>query len=737
VEDGPASDPAALAGAVLDEEAKRQAEQAARSEVTVLPDDLLPGVGAEQMPLKETLRVGGPAMITVLALLSMTEQFERVALGVLAPDVQETLNVSDTTLIGIAAFGGISLVLGAIPLAWLADRMSRVRIVWVASLGWAAASVLNGLVVNPFQMFCTRVMIGFGQSYSLPVFASLLTDTYPIQGRSRIFGAYFVAQPLGTLVGPFAAGAIAEAAGGPEGWRWVFFAFAIPPAVLGVVAAVLLRDPPRGHFEQELVLGGQLERPDTGPELPVSMSAAYQRLKKIKTFYFICVGIGVLGFALVAVPVQLGLLLDDDYGYGAFTRGWMTSLIGIGSVASIPVAGVLYDRLFRRNPAFVVRLAGGLIVAYGFFVLLATRMQEPALLIICFSLASACTSAAFVSAGPIVGAVAPYRIRTQAFALVPVFLFLMGGFFGGLIAGAISDAHGERTALAVVAPIAALIGGALFAYGSRFIKRDISLAVEELLEEQEETRRMSARPEEIPQLQVRNLDYSYGPVQVLFDIGLEVRKGEVLALLGTNGAGKSTLLRALSGLGIPDRGVVRLKGRTLTYVDAEVRFRQGIVQLRGGHGVFAGLTVDENLKAALLGTPRGLADGAARTDAVLELFPVLAEQRKLAARDLSGGQQQMLALAMALLHDPELLLIDELSLGLAPVVVQELLTVVERLKGEGLTMVVVEQSVNVALAVADRAVFMEKGRIRFEGPAEELARRDDLVRAVFLGGEEG
>jgi ABC-type branched-subunit amino acid transport system ATPase component len=313
----------------------------------------------------------------------------------------------------------------------------------------------------------------------------------------------------------------------------------------------------------------------------------------------------------------------------------------------------------------------------------------------------------------------------------------MGGFFGGLIAGAISDAHGERTALAVVAPLAALVGGALFTYGSRFIKRDISLAVEELLEEQEETRRMSASPEDIPQLQVRNLDYSYGPVQVLFDVGLEVRKGEVLALLGTNGAGKSTLLRALSGLGIPDRGVVRLKGRTLTYVDAEVRFREGVVQLRGGHGVFPELTVEENLRAALLGTPRGTTDGATRTGAVLELFPALSSQRRLAARDLSGGQQQMLALAMALLHDPELLLIDELSLGLAPVVVQELLTVVERLKGEGLTMVVVEQSVNVALAVADRAVFMEKGRIRFEGPAEELARRDDLVRAVFLGGEEG
>jgi ABC-type branched-subunit amino acid transport system ATPase component len=128
---------------------------------------------------------------------------------------------------------------------------------------------------------------------------------------------------------------------------------------------------------------------------------------------------------------------------------------------------------------------------------------------------------------------------------------------------------------------------------------------------------------------------------------------------------------------------------------------------------------------------------AVREQRVLELFPSLAERRGVLARDLSGGQQQMLALAMALMHDPELLLIDELSLGLAPVVVQELLGVVEQLKANGQTMIIVEQSLNIALAVADRAVFMEKGRVRFEGDAQELAQRDDLVRAVFLGGEGG
>jgi ABC-type branched-subunit amino acid transport system ATPase component len=460
-------------------------------------------------------------------------------------------------------------------------------------------------------------------------------------------------------------------------------------------------------------------------------------MKKIKTFYYICTGIGVLGFALVAVPVQLSLLLEDSYGYGAFTRGWMTSLTWAASLLAIPVAAFVYDRLFRRDPLLVVRLAGSFVVAYGVFLFLAMRFQNPALLLTGVALAHACTSCAFVSVGPIIGAVAPYRMRTQAFALIPVFIFLMGGFFGGILAGALSDAHGERTALTIVAPLAGTIGGALFMYGARFLKRDISLSVEELLEEQAELRRMSAHPDEIPVLQVHNLDFSYGPVQVLFDINFELTRGEVLALLGTNGAGKSTLLRAISGLGIPDRGVVRLNGRTLTYVDAELRFRQGIVQLRGGGGVFPDLNVRENLHTALLTTKASRADKQARIDRVLSTFPALANRHTVLARDLSGGQQQMLALAMALVHEPEVLLIDELSLGLAPLVVEELLGVVQGLKSRGQTMIVVEQSLNVALAFADRAVFMEKGRVQFEGPARELAERDDLVRAVFLGGEGG
>src|SRR5580765_3287782 len=356
------AEPAVLAAAVLTAEASRQEEQAARSAVTILPDDLLPGVGEEQMRLGEALRAGGAATVVMLALITVAEQLERAAGGVLAPDIQDSLHMSDTTLIGVTAFGGVALVLGAIPLAWLADRVSRVRIVWIATIGWGLAMALNGLVVNPFQLFCTRIGVGFGQAYSVPVFASLLTDTYPIQGRARVYSMYWLSQPVGLLIGPFLAGAIADAAGGPEGWRTTYIVLASIPLLLAFVSMALLREPARGRYEQELVLGEVLATSPARTELPVSMSTAYARLKKIKTFYYICVGIGVLGFALVAVPVQIGLLLDDSYGYGAYTRGWMLSLTSIASLIAIPLAGLAYDRLFRRNPMLVVRLAGSFVI---------------------------------------------------------------------------------------------------------------------------------------------------------------------------------------------------------------------------------------------------------------------------------------------------------------------------------------------------------------------------------------
>ena len=182
---------------------------------------------------------------------------------------------------------------------------------------------------------------------------------------------------------------------------------------------------------------------------------------------------------------------------------------------------------------------------------------------------------------------------------------------------------------------------------------------------------------------------------------------------------------------------MRLGGRTITYTSPQLRAALGVHQLPGGKGVFPGMTVHQNLTMGAYIHRRDRDDVTGRIDRVLELFPDLAQRQGQGAASLSGGQRQMLALARVLLHDPEILLIDELSLGLAPTVVQDLLVIIERLQEQGQTIIIVEQSLNVALAVADRAIFLEKGQIRFEGPAQELLERDDLARAVFLGREGG
>lgn len=238
-------------------------------------------------------------------------------------------------------------------------------------------------------------------------------------------------------------------------------------------------------------------------------------------------------------------------------------------------------------------------------------------------------------------------------------------------------------------------------------------------------------------LRVRDLDFAYGPLQVLFGVSLDVRPGEALALLGTNGAGKSTLLRVVAGLEAPKAGSVVFAGRDITGAPAERLVAEGLVLVPGGRSVFTDMTVAENLEMQALPVRRRPRLARERLDRVLATFPRLAERRSQLAGRLSGGEQQQLALAKALLLDPVLLCIDELSLGLAPVVVGELLAIVRELHARGTTLVLVEQSLNIAAQLCERAVFLEKGAVRFEGRTADLLARDDLARAVFFGSAAG
>ena len=218
------------------------------------------------------------------------------------------------------------------------------------------------------------------------------------------------------------------------------------------------------------------------------------------------------------------------------------------------------------------------------------------------------------------------------------------------------------------------------------------------------------------------LNAGYGGRQVLFGVEIDIKEGEIVALLGTNGAGKSTLLKSISGVVEADRGAVVLDGRDITHAPPNEIAALGISQMPGGQGVFGSLTVDENLRLAGW-VRRRHGDVDAAIEEVLTIFPVLRQRLAASAADLSGGQQQMLALGMAFVAKPRVLLIDELSLGLAPVVVGQLLPLVRRLADDGMAVILVEQSVNVALTLAERAYFMERGTIRFSGPTAELLKR--------------
>ncbi|HEX3705841.1 MAG TPA: ATP-binding cassette domain-containing protein [Mycobacteriales bacterium] len=235
-------------------------------------------------------------------------------------------------------------------------------------------------------------------------------------------------------------------------------------------------------------------------------------------------------------------------------------------------------------------------------------------------------------------------------------------------------------------------------------------------------------------LDVRNVSFSYGSLQVLFDVSLNVRAGEALALLGSNGAGKTTLLRVVAGLERPQAGRLFFDGEDITNTTAERLPGRGLLLVSGGNGVFADMTVEDNLEMAALPARRQRQSLRQRRAQVFDVFPHLAQRLDRRAGTLSGGEQQQLALAKALLLEPRLLCIDELSLGLAPIIVAQLMEIVRNIQASGVALILVEQSLNIAAEMCDRAVFMEKGEIRFEGAPGDLLEREDLARAAFLGG---
>jgi branched-chain amino acid transport system ATP-binding protein len=232
-------------------------------------------------------------------------------------------------------------------------------------------------------------------------------------------------------------------------------------------------------------------------------------------------------------------------------------------------------------------------------------------------------------------------------------------------------------------------------------------------------------------LYFENVSTFYGKIQALHDVNVEVRQGEIVTLIGANGAGKSTLLMTLCGSPQASSGSIRYQGEELVGMDTPQIMRKSIAVVPEGRRVFARLTVEENLAmGGFFGTS---ADNQVQLDKVLHLFPRLKERFSQRAGTMSGGEQQMLAIGRALMSKPTLLLLDEPSLGLAPIIIQQIFDIIEQLRKDGVTVFLVEQNANQALKLADRGYVLENGRIVMQGSGQELLN-DPRVRDAYLGG---
>ena len=722
-----------LSSAILDdEEARARAAEVAKRDV-LFEDAALPGVGVEELSLRDGLRRGGMLTFGTLAAIEAFDELEGAALSVLGPDVANTFNVSDGTITFITAASAAFYMLGAAPMGWMADRMRRIPIVAIATIAFSFFSFATGLAMSAFMLFWLRFGAGIAKANSLTIHPALLADAYPIGIRGRMYALEKGISQVAGTISPILVGAVATVAGGDEGWRWAYLIFSIPIAVMGCFA-LRLPEPERGQWEKREVLGGSLKPEEA---MDISAEAAFARIWRIDTIRYMTIALVALGFALFPAGSIQSFFLKEEFGLDALERGLAMSPTALGLLLFLPLIGKRFDQTFKRDPNRALRILGALLFPLAATVPIQYFMPNVLLFVAWGVVNGTLLGASFSMIGPAVQTVLPYRLRSMGMAIIMFFMFAIGAVGGGLLASFLQDEIGERSTIITVTVIAMPLGAFYIMRGASRMRRDLSLVVSELKEEEEEQQRRAEPDASVPALQLHNIDFSYGQVQVLFDLSFEVQHGETLALLGTNGAGKSTALRVVTGLNTPERGIIRLGGRTITFATPEQRVAMGIQMLPGGGGVFRSMTIGDNILVGAGPYRRDRAALSQRLDYVFELFPMLKDRQLELAGDLSGGQQQMLALARVMLHQPRILLIDELSLGLAPSVVAEILELVESLKSAGQTMIVVEQSLNVALAIAERAIFLEKGEVRFEGRTSDLAGRDDIARAVFLGDEGG
>jgi branched-chain amino acid transport system ATP-binding protein len=608
-------------------------------------------------------------------------------------------------------------------LGYYGDRVRRMPLMIGGAVVQGAFCILAGR--GGIGMLILGVsMMNLGGGLAGPLSAirySVVADYIPPHLRARAFTVETTGGNAGRLIGPVFGGFMAASIG----WR---SGFAVCGAVLllTALAYVWLREPARG--ESDRAAAGVADSGVAPPPPPLGEALrAVWAVRTLRRIYLalpvVALGGGVL-YGLNFVKLQ------TDFGVDVGTFGVLGTIGAlIGVFANLGMAPVV-DRFTAVNPAKNMLLIGSVMVAAGFVLVGMTLAPWLVLALPLSVLWQAMGGLLGPAQNTLPSLVVPPRIRSFGLSLMAVWS-LPGTLIAGPLILLIGGQYGTLAGMLTVLPLY-LFGAFMYWSGQPLIAHDMRAAQAAAIAERETKRDRDGRRSI---LVCRDVDVTYSGVQVLFGVDLDVADGEIVALLGTNGAGKSTLLRAISGLSEASNGAIFFDGRDITHLPTQSIARAGVVMVLGGRAIFPNLSVEENLQAATWTTASDADFVRTQMHRVLdEFFPALRRRLHERAGTLSGGEQQMLALGQAFLMKPRLLMIDELSLGLAPSVVEQLLTILRAIHAQGTTIILVEQSVNLALTIAERAVYVEKGEVRFVGPTAELLDRPDVMRSVFLAG---
>jgi len=668
-----------------------------------------------------TLSGGHPVYpLIILFGLNAVDELDRTAFGILLPEIREHFGLDLSAMLGIVALSSIGALALQVPIAQLADRHRRVPLAVIGAIVWGLFSGMTGLALGLIMLTIARSGSSIGKAVIDPTHNSLIADLYPVERRSQVYSVHRAANAIGAFVGPLSAGLLAYS----FGWRAPFILFVIPTIIFALLAT-RIREPVRGRFEREAA--GASAEVVALEETKPSMSESWRTAHKVASLRRIWAAFPFLAIAFVGFGALASVLYDQVFGLDERARGVAAATTEPFQLFGIIIGARIAARRIGNDLQALVRFLGTLAVIASFGSVAFALAPNVFIAVAVNCLISGSLAALVPGILAALSLAIPPRARATGFSIAS--LWAIPGLLVLPLIGWIADQVGIRVGMLVMVPLF-LIGSLIIRSVASVINDDVAQVWQSTAARSEALYQRSQGTAEL--LMVRNLVAGYGNRRILHGIDIDLREGEIVALLGTNGAGKSTLLKAIGGVVEADRGSVILDGRDITHAPPNEIAALGIAQLPGGRAVFPTLTVREHLDLASWTRTRTDDTVAESVTAALAAFPILDRRLEDPAGNLSGGQQQMLGLAMVMIAKPRVLMIDELSLGLAPVIVSSLLASIQQLAAQGVAVLVVEQSVNIALTIADRAYFLERGEIRFSGPTSDLLGRTDLLRSVFL-----